>query len=498
MKIKKILNILIFLGLLLNTFACCSSFATQDLETKKKQTRAKINHLKWLESLETNKLYKNQQKLENATNSLQQSKTQIISAQKELNGMQAQLDKAAAEYNNLNNILAAHIRKVFKSQRKAFFELLITSEDINMLVDRVYFQKIILRDDYARMAAARSKAQEIAMLKYNIEARKRNLERSVASINTQQTYIQQAIAKNESMINKLRTDRVAYQRAERELAKQSASIGSYINRTAKDKDVQVASGFIKPIQGRITSPFGWRTHPIFNSKSFHSGVDIGGPNLGAIRASNSGKVIYSGWYGGYGKVVIIEEHEINIENKKVTDTDNEIKRLQDAIEKFVEITNQMAEKMDVTVGKKDADILRGHIQMLRDPMIEEQISTLLVAEKITAEMAVDQVLEQTAEMFAQIPDELLQQRATDFRDIKTRMIKILLGIEEVDISQVPANTVLVARDLTPSMTAGINPDNIAGILTEVGRHIQQFLQEQWKFQPYLVSKVFAVLLKMVT
>ena len=171
---------------------------------------------------------------------------------------------------------------------------------------------------------------------------------------------------------------------------------------------------------------------------------------------------------GIGKVVIIEEHEINIENKKVTDTDNEIKRLQDAIEKFVEITNQMAEKMDVTVGKKDADILRGHIQMLHDPMIEEQISTLLVAEKITAEMAVDQVLEQTAEMFAQIPDELLQQRATDFRDIKTRMIKILLGIEEVDISQVPANTVLVARDLTPSMTAGINPDNIAGILTEVG------------------------------
>lgn len=171
---------------------------------------------------------------------------------------------------------------------------------------------------------------------------------------------------------------------------------------------------------------------------------------------------------GIGKVVIIEEHEINIENKKVTDTDHEIKRLQDAIEKFVEITNQMAEKMDVTVGKKDADILRGHIQMLQDPMIEEQISTLLVAEKITAEMAVDQVLEQTAEMFAQIPDELLQQRATDFRDIKTRMIKILLGIEEVDISQVPANTVLVARDLTPSMTAGINPDNIAGILTEVG------------------------------
>ena len=171
---------------------------------------------------------------------------------------------------------------------------------------------------------------------------------------------------------------------------------------------------------------------------------------------------------GIGNVVIIKEHEINIETKTISDTDAEITRLQDAIEKFVEDTTKMAEKMDITVGKKDADILRGHIQMLQDPMIEEQISALIVAEKVSAEMAVEQVLEQTAEMFAQIPDELLQQRATDFRDIKTRMVKLLLGIEDVDISQVPANTVLVARDLTPSMTAGINPDNIAGILTEVG------------------------------
>ena len=171
---------------------------------------------------------------------------------------------------------------------------------------------------------------------------------------------------------------------------------------------------------------------------------------------------------GIGTVVLIEEHEINIETKRVEETGAEIERLQNAIEKFVADTNVMAEKMDITVGKKDADILRGHIQMLQDPMIEEQISALIISEKITAEMAVEQVLEQTAEMFSQIPDEVLQQRATDLRDIKTRMLKILLGIEDVDISQVPAGTVIVARDLTPSMTAGINPENIEGILTEVG------------------------------
>ena len=171
---------------------------------------------------------------------------------------------------------------------------------------------------------------------------------------------------------------------------------------------------------------------------------------------------------GIGKVVLIEEHDLTVERKSVTDTDAELKRLQDAIEKFVSITNEMADKMAKTVGEQDADILRGHIIMLQDPMIEEQISALMISEKISAEMALEQVLDQTAEMFATVPDELIQQRATDLMDIKSRMLKILMGIEEVDISQVPANTVLVARDLTPSMTAGINPANIAGILTEVG------------------------------
>lgn len=286
---------------------CFSSVQASDIETRKKETQKKIKHLKWLENLEQNKLYKNQQKLENAETNLAESEKQISSARKELLDMHYELTKATVEYNNMNAILALHIRKVFKTQRKAFFELLVMSEDINMLVDRIYFQKLILKDDYDRMIMAKRKATEIALLKYQIEARKRNYERSVASINTQKVFIQNAISKNKSMINKLQTDRVAYEKAEKELNQQSRSIQHYISRTAKDSSTSViASGFIKPVGGRITSPFGYRVHPIFNSRTFHSGVDIGGPNLAPIRASNSGRVIYSGWYGGYGKVVIIE------------------------------------------------------------------------------------------------------------------------------------------------------------------------------------------------
>ena len=81
---KKILNILIFLAILLNTAGCLASFAATDIETKQKEAREQINRLKWLEQVETNKLYKNQQKLENAANDLSTSKTKILSAQKEI------------------------------------------------------------------------------------------------------------------------------------------------------------------------------------------------------------------------------------------------------------------------------------------------------------------------------------------------------------------------------------------------------------------------------
>ena len=71
-------------------------------------------------------------------------------------------------------------------------------------------------------------------------------------------------------------------------------------------------------------------------------------------------------------------------------------------------------------------------------------------------------------MFSSMDDEMMRQRASDVADIKVSILKILLGIEDVDISKVAPGTVLVAKDLTPSMTSQINKDNVVGIITEVG------------------------------
>ena len=171
---------------------------------------------------------------------------------------------------------------------------------------------------------------------------------------------------------------------------------------------------------------------------------------------------------GIGQVVLIKEADLTFQTVTVSDVEAEKKRFQDALDVFMEKTQAMADDIKSRVGEKEAEILEGHILMMQDPEMTGQIEGTIEGEGINAEAALSTVCDMFAQMFASIPDEMFQQRATDVNDIKTRMLMILLGQEETDISAVPAGTVLVAKDLTPSMTAGINPANVVGILTEVG------------------------------
>ena len=171
---------------------------------------------------------------------------------------------------------------------------------------------------------------------------------------------------------------------------------------------------------------------------------------------------------GIGSVVIVKEPSLDYDRKPVTDTAAEISRFQNALDDCVEKTTAMAEDMKTRVGEKEAEILEGHILLLMDPELTGQIESKIKDENSCAEAAVEETCDFYAAMFASLDDELFQQRATDVCDIKTRLIKILLGVEDVDLANVPEGTILVAEDLTPSMTAGINPANVVGILTEIG------------------------------
>ncbi|GLC79091.1 phosphoenolpyruvate--protein phosphotransferase [Lacrimispora brassicae] len=171
---------------------------------------------------------------------------------------------------------------------------------------------------------------------------------------------------------------------------------------------------------------------------------------------------------GIGRAVSVEEAELKIRREAITDPTAEKIRFQSAVKQAMEETDALAKDLATKVGEKEAEILNGHLLLLSDPMLTSEIENTITGENVNSEYAIENVCNTYADMFASMGDELMQQRATDMRDIKTRVQKILMGVNSVDISALPEGTVIIAKDLTPSMTAGINPNKVVGIVTELG------------------------------
>ncbi len=170
---------------------------------------------------------------------------------------------------------------------------------------------------------------------------------------------------------------------------------------------------------------------------------------------------------GIGKICRIIEPDLSFEAKVVTDIEAEKARFSKAIKDFVEETNAMAEEVRKNIGPKEAEILLGHAAMMDDPAMSGEMFSMIETGQC-AEAALTAVSDMFYGIFSTMDDEMMRQRASDIADVKVSLLKILLGVKDVNISSVPAGTVLVCKDLTPSMTSQIVKENVAGILTEVG------------------------------
>ena len=170
---------------------------------------------------------------------------------------------------------------------------------------------------------------------------------------------------------------------------------------------------------------------------------------------------------GIGKVICIREQNLDYSQVQYQGREQEKARLKQAVETFCEKTQRMAEDIRQRVGQKESEIISGQVMMLSDPFMVSQMEDAIQSGSC-AEAAVDTVCQMYIEMFSNVEDELMKQRATDIEDIKTRMLRLLLGVESVDMASLPKGTVLAAKDLTPSMTVGLQKENVSAIITEVG------------------------------
>lgn len=170
---------------------------------------------------------------------------------------------------------------------------------------------------------------------------------------------------------------------------------------------------------------------------------------------------------GIGKAYVIKNEILKYDDRTVEDTEGEKARFHEAVKEFCSRAEKLAERMEETSAAKEAEIIRGHVIMIGDPFMSSQIEDK-ISEGRCAEAACEEVLDMFAQMFEAAGDELTQQRAADVNDIKRRLLGILLGVEERNPADIPPGSIVITEELTPSMTAGLNRDNVAGIVTEKG------------------------------
>ncbi|MTI47550.1 MAG: phosphoenolpyruvate--protein phosphotransferase [Firmicutes bacterium] len=169
-----------------------------------------------------------------------------------------------------------------------------------------------------------------------------------------------------------------------------------------------------------------------------------------------------------GKVLIKKEPEIKIEKLAISDSGQEIQRLKEARETCKEQIKNLYDRTLKTMGKKEAQIFEAHGMILEDPEFFGQVEEKISNESLNAEYSLKEVTDTFVELFKNMDNEYMRERAADIKDVTTRVTRILLGIESTDFSSLDEEIIIIAEDLTPSDTAQMDKEKVLGFITEIG------------------------------
>ena len=172
----------------------------------------------------------------------------------------------------------------------------------------------------------------------------------------------------------------------------------------------------------------------------------------------------------FGKALVLKEEKIVLDTQKIADDqiDAEVARFYEGRALAVEQLNSIRERALISLGEEKAAIFEGHLMILEDEELEEEILDYLRSNKVNAAVAASKIIDQQVTMLSEIDDEYLKERAGDIRDIGNRLIKNILGMYIVDLGDIQEESILVAYDLTPSETAQLNLEKVLGVVTDIG------------------------------
>ena len=167
---------------------------------------------------------------------------------------------------------------------------------------------------------------------------------------------------------------------------------------------------------------------------------------------------------GLGKAVILEENRLKIEKQKIENISAEKQKIYDAVK---EVESEI-EKLIKNIDGTEKEIMQAYLMILQDPSLIQETIKIIEQEKCNSAYAVEKGLNQIIKTFEEMDEPYMAARSRDIEDMKKKILAKLLKIEEIDLSKLPENTILVAKELSTSDTAKMNLKNISGIITEIG------------------------------
>lgn len=168
------------------------------------------------------------------------------------------------------------------------------------------------------------------------------------------------------------------------------------------------------------------------------------------------------------KAFILQNPDLTVVKTKVTDTNEEIRRLDKALDKAKAELEVIKEHASKELGEDKAEIFAAHLLVLSDPELINPIKDKISTEMVNAEYALDEVAKMFISLFENMDNEYMKERAADIRDVTKRVLAHLLGVTIANPSMISEEVVIIAEDLTPSDTAQLNRQYVKGFSTDIG------------------------------
>lgn len=280
----------------------------EELERQLMKSRKSIEMKRIKEANLQKVLYKIKRDLRETTSRLEDEQLRLYKNKSRLEITEKKLSQAKAELDQKITLLSERLKDIYKNGSTGYLELFFSSKSISSFLDSSYFFQRLINKDIDLVKQIKQKKEEIEIQKKILLSQKRIIEDLTKSISLTKEKISLQKNQHEYYLRVVESERIREERNYQELLRNSNEIRNYIRSILAQKRTIKRQGtgrFIWPTQGYISSNFGYRVHPIYHVTRMHTGVDIAAPMGRSILAADDGEVIFTGYWGGYGKATII-------------------------------------------------------------------------------------------------------------------------------------------------------------------------------------------------